>query len=1244
VGALSGVGGYGRFEVRRLLGKGGMGVVYEAWDRERECTVALKTLRDSEPHLIARLKREFRALADVQHPHLVRLGELFSVDGSWFFTMELLDDAVDVLSYVRRGTTRRHDDVSPTADTLEAHERLAAKFAPTSNIHIDEARLRSCLQQVALGIAALHDAGKVHRDLKPSNVLVVPRGRTVVVDFGLVADLTGEQTSDANVVGTPHYMAPEQAASRRPGPAADWYALGAILYEALTGGPPHQGMPLAVLMDKQRCDPPPPRTRNPGAPPDLDGLCMELLRRDPQDRPSAKQILGRLGASHSPVESGSRSSSSSGEAAFVGRATYLAELERIWRDVANGTTTFVALVGESGIGKSALARRFLQVRKDAEPRTLFLRGRCYEREIVPYKAFDGVVDALVTRLDAMDPFDAVSFLPADAALLTRVFPALRRLPAFARSLPSPGAASSPHDQRARAFKALRELIARLGDRQPLVLCIDDLHWADPDSVLLLEEILRPPQPPRCMLLVTARPAAATDDMLRRIQSSLDVTRILEMEPLDEAESVELARRLLRTAAAVSTVETNEIVREAQGHPLFLHELLRELSATTQDGTARTQHLRLDDVVWRRVHRLPADARRLVELIAVAGVPIPQHVAARAAGLRRDELVGSLSVLKVSNLIRTEGAKSRDSVAPFHDRIREAVLARLDAASRRDHHGRLADALEADGAGTQTQYLIAHLVAAGNTERAAEVAWIAARHAEETLAFDQAAQLYALTSRLRGPDAPERLQLLLALGGALSHAGRGPEAAEALLQAAPLASGHVRLDALQRAAEHLLGSGHLERGLATLAAVLAEIGERPPRTRAGIVWSLAFHRLRVRMSGYRWTRRDEGDVSPSELTRIYIYGAVATSLGHVDTFRAADYQARGLVRALRLGEPKRVCKALAREAVFVALEGSRRSAEAFGLLEKARAIARDLRDPALDAYCTGLDASACIWTGRFKRGAAQMVEMERMLATSGGTTQWELNALRVFHLRALKLMGMLGVLESYVLDHLRDAQHRGDLYIQTSMRRGFNIVWLARDEIARAIQELRCDAWTPPPGTYHVQHFQQMVAGAELALYAHSVSDRYDELCRGIAQFRRSLIARVQVTRCEVHWLRGRLALAMAAETGKPDRFLAEAAQAATTLRKENTEHASAWETLLRAAIHVRRRQDDHALAALRDGSRRAESADLLLVAAVARLREGEILGGSEGDRLVREAHTSMRALGVKAPYRMAELLAPGFRA
>ena len=322
----------GGYRIESELGRGGMGVVYRAFDEKRGVAVALKTLKRADSTAILRFKQEFRALADVSHPNLVALHELTADGPSWFFTMELVE-GVDFLSFVRWGTEQTAplpettDDLGPPSPSLPGAPRSAqSAFGDTEPFDLKQvkagprvrahrgfslspavlARLRIALLQLAEGVAVLHEAGKLHRDLKPSNVLVTRQGRLVILDFGLAADLGASglhQSLVPYVLGTSAYMAPEQAAGLPVSPASDWYSLGSMLYEVLTGHPPFLGRPHQMLIDKLRLDPPAPSELVPGVPDDLNVLCVDLLRRDPGRGPRAAMCSSAWGAARARPKS-----------------------------------------------------------------------------------------------------------------------------------------------------------------------------------------------------------------------------------------------------------------------------------------------------------------------------------------------------------------------------------------------------------------------------------------------------------------------------------------------------------------------------------------------------------------------------------------------------------------------------------------------------------------------------------------------------------------------------------------------------------------------------------------------------------------------------------------------------------------------------------------------------------------------------------------------------------------------------
>ncbi len=220
-GRLPSLAGY---EIQGELGRGGMGVVYRAFSSKLNRTVALKTLKRIDPVALQRFKQEFRAVAGLNHPGLVTLYELISDGETWFFSMELVA-GVGFLRYVRSGM----GDDEPDADSPQRGVSL-------SPLHL--IRLRRGLTQLVAAVASLHRAGLLHRDIKPSNIMVTAEERLVLLDFGLAAELGGDDaylSIDANMVGTVGYMSPEQASIQRVTQASDCYSIGVVLYEALDG-------------------------------------------------------------------------------------------------------------------------------------------------------------------------------------------------------------------------------------------------------------------------------------------------------------------------------------------------------------------------------------------------------------------------------------------------------------------------------------------------------------------------------------------------------------------------------------------------------------------------------------------------------------------------------------------------------------------------------------------------------------------------------------------------------------------------------------------------------------------------------------------------------------------------------------------------------------------------------------------------------------------------------------------------
>jgi hypothetical protein len=1198
-----------RFELRRRLGQGGMGVVYEAFDRVNRSPVALKALRPLDPDSLLAFKREFRALADVEHDNLVRLGDLFVDGDDWYFTMELVE-GVDFVRWARGAGP--HDELRPP---------------------LDEARIWAALRQLALGLDALHAAGKVHRDVKPENVIVTPEGRVVLLDFGLIADAGSTSDRAQGAVGTALYMAPEQAASDRVGPEADWYSVGVMLHEILVGKPPFSGPALGMLMEKQRAEPPAPRDLDPTLPVSLSDLCVDLLRREPEQRLTGARAMTRLGASPEVAAPAALGSVHRAQP-FVGRSRELAELRLAWAAARGEAAHAVAMVvrGESGIGKSSLVRRFLSDLHAGMPNALVLSARCYEREAVPFKAFDGIVDGLSRFLAEIPHREATSYLPDDCALVARLFPVLRRVPALATapdiSVPS------PQELRTRAFSAVRDLITRIASRRRTVLFIDDVQWADADSVALLHHVLGGSHSPPLLLLMTSRPELGPSaELLREV--ALD-SRTVALGGLEPAEARALADELMAAPGG----EIASLVEESAGHPLFLAELVRHAASGSP-----LRAIRLDDALRARVEALEPPAQRLLEIIAVAGEPLMVPVAREAAGLSAEAGMRHLAVLRAGLFVRSSSRSTSDGVAAervecYHDRVREAVGDHLPDHVAAAHHQALAAALEAAGAGDWGPLsLVRHLEAAGDSERAGALATVAARRAADGLAFDRAAELYRTALGLTTHEPERRRTLQIALGDSLANAGRALEAASELLAAAEGADAATRRACNCRAADLLLATGHVDEGLGTLASVLAELGETYPPTPKKALLSLLWYRAKVRLRGLKVTLREPADLRPRDLSRIDVYRALSFGLSMIDNIRGADFMSRCTYHALEAGERDRLVKVLSPQASLLASQGEAGQAQAARLVATARKLAEG-GPPGIMAWPLGAEAINSYFQGRLDDCLAVMPQVIALFREHTTGAVWEIATARLFLALTLRLAGRYGQLRALCEEEVGEAARRGDLYTEATLRRVGGVALLAADDPDGAERDLTRTRWSPPPGQYHMQNWYEWRQRAEIALYRGRAAELQTPAETTFADLRRVLLWRVATTRAEALWLGGRLAVSAA--DGSDRARLGQARRYARTLASTPYRFAPMWARLIDAGIAARRGEHARAAALLEEAAGDARAGAMDVLTGAIELCAASLLPGTEGGDRRGRARIALTARGIADPERFADLLVPGF--
>ena len=1217
-----------RFRLVRFLGRGGMGVVYEAFDEVNAVPVALKLLPVVNPDMLLRFKREFRAVADVRHPNLVRLGELVSEGSQWFFSMELVQ-GTDLLSYVRGVEAARSPSVvqvmaadAPTpivlpGDGARRHEPIG------SNVYRAE-RLRPALAQLAQALAALHAAQCVHRDVKPSNVLVTEEGRAVLLDFGLVSAASIETTQSG--AGTPEYMAPEQVAHQPVSAAADWYAFGVILFELLTGRLPFEGLPHEILYRKQHGRPPRVVDLAPDAPPDLAALCDGLLNSDPDSRFSGTQVLallaptpaGRVAEPPTPNDEPIR---------FVGREAELDLIEAALARVRTGAGAQALIVrGESGVGKSALVRAFLDAHAGGEDAVL-LTARCYERELVPFKALDGLVDVLTHVLRRMDGAVLEKIIPQRAAVLLQAFPVLGRVPVIAHA-PQEHVGPDPREVRASMFAVFRQLFRALGERAPVIAFVDDLQWADADSLALLSEVLRPPGAPRLLLLGTLRTPAAEEPVAHLLAAGVPEQH-LPLANLRDAAARSLARDLLVSGGAADPDGGADLIaRESAGHPLFLLELARTSHLRRGDAAPLT----LDGVLRAQMEGLPAQAIRILRTLAVAGAPTPVRMLRRLTALDGATAVRLFDELRTAKLVNSVSDRGDELLDFSHDRIRQVARLSTSSSDARELHEQLAEAFEDAGNSLRAG---GHWREAGHTDRAAIHFSSAARRAAEALAFDRAVAHYHDALALGNWSEEQRRDLLVGLGDALSNVGRGGEAAPHYLAAARNAGPAHALDLRRRGAEELIRSGRLDEGRAVATEALADAGLK---FASSPVRALLAQRAILRLRGRRFRSRTAEEIAPRELARVDLCWSISSGLGLMDPVQGAHFQVRSLLLALDAGEPYRVARGIAGEAAYAAAQGD--GARSKRLLAEAGAIATKLDYPHATGIVSLMSGLSAHLGGRFAPALESLATAEQIFRDKCVGAVWELNAVRHFTLECFYYLGGLARFRASAVEGLKEANDRGSVYAATTLRIGLaNSVWLLDDEPERARGEAReaMQAWSARG--YHIQHWYELIAHTQIDLYAGDGEGAYTRFRTGWPALRKSLLLRLLHTRTVAIHLRGRTAVAGAIAATGSERVarLRLARRCAAELRRGGG-WSSAMAALLFAGIERVDGREDESAVWLRRAIDETGAHGLSLFKAAAQMAAGET--GSD-DAAGAAGEIWMKENDVRAPRALARMLVPG---
>jgi predicted ATPase len=761
------------YEILDLLGRGGMGVVYRARQLSLNRLVALKFLpadcaRDA--IWLERFRREGSTASALNHPNICTIYDTGECAGRPFLSMELIE-----------------------GQTLEEliHRRPPAK------------ELARLIGEAARALAAAHAAGVVHRDIKPSNLMVRPDGFVKVLDFGLARRLPTDEakgptkgTHPGTRVGTVPYMSPEQARGQLVGTTTDVFSLGVVLYEMATGQLPFPLDADAGLLQALVSVPPlSPSRLNPEVPAAMDGLIQHMLAKDPRLRPTAAEVEAALAAITDKDASRPDEPPPPPRRLTVGRVQEREALRAAFTSAAAGRGLVVCITGEPGLGKTTLVEEFLEEVATEVGDVGIARGRCSER-LAGAEAYLPFLEALDALLQAPAGASAAQVMRLVApSWYVQLVPLADDDPALARVFAEARDASQE-----RRKRELGVFLSEASRRRPLVVFLDDLHWADPSSVDLLAYLGGKCAALRLLLVLTYRPS---EFLLGRhpfgpIQLDLQARGVCRQIALPLLTRDDLDRYLARVFPGHRFPERFAAVihSRTEGNPLFMVDLLsylrdRGVLVLDQGHWVLTQAVpdlegelpeSVRSMVRRELDQLNEDDRRLLMAASIQGVEFDSAVVAGVLGAEAVEVEERLDILErvhfLVRLVREQAFPDRTLTLRYrfvHVLYQNALYASLRPTRKATWSAAAAQALldhYGEKISTAATELAVLFEAARDLTRAVEWFQFAARNAIRLFAHLETAALacrgLALLQNL--PETPARdrqeLALLLTLGVSL----------------------------------------------------------------------------------------------------------------------------------------------------------------------------------------------------------------------------------------------------------------------------------------------------------------------------------------------------------------------------------------------------------------------------------------------------------------------------------------------